>query len=503
MIGSLSLSLPHHHIPTFLYPTSYPVHPHPMAHITTALGSFSRLFLPSPAPALGLSHSKSDPDLALAQQIDTHLRPASSTSVRPRPASAMAIEGGWDAERGTTLRRQTRMTPGHCVAGLRAPADVKVTDSSLVLASSCRPARTPLPIADIHADTAAAADVVYALERHDANALLPAYTLERRDTTAADSSLSQLDISLIADASASSDSSSDGDISFTLPPALALLPAYTLDRRDSEPDLSFDLSLDLSLDVSLVSETSTSSADDSADDSEGDISFTRPPPALEHRVDCSFDISLDISLISDTSTSADESYDIPFSVPPPFSLPSPPSASGHATTPSKAVKPIGLGITNLFNHDGVPFDGMGVLSFGCRGASTSHCDAHPASRDGLSRTFLEEAAWTWAADPEHLRLTVISEEWDEGEEPKVSVWAGEDAECETDKRRGRSKSSRTRIEDTLHKAQNRTTTRDSSTHGHGVERDTISSGLKRTRRAQAASASVTPGGGAQRGVWRA
>ncbi|KAJ7661276.1 hypothetical protein DFH06DRAFT_1129388 [Mycena polygramma] len=151
-----------------------------MSHITTALfGPFSRIFFPlTPAASdLGLSHSKSDPDLALAQQSDERLRPASSTSVPPRPVSAMSIEGywGWDAGvEGTTLRRRTgRERDG----GLKPPADVKITDSSPVLA--CQPSRptradAPLPLADVPADPAALADIVntLTLERPDPNEML-------------------------------------------------------------------------------------------------------------------------------------------------------------------------------------------------------------------------------------------------------------------------------------------------------------------------------------------
>ncbi|KAJ7605829.1 hypothetical protein DFH06DRAFT_1150311 [Mycena polygramma] len=395
-----------------------------MAHLTTALlGSFSRLFSPSPD---ALSHSKSDSDLA--HHMDTHLRPASSTGVHPRPASAMAIDGywGWDVGgQGMTLRKRT------CHAqhdlGLKAPADVKITDSSPVLCQPPRPLRTgtPFPFANVPAQAAAAAYVGNA-------------RVERPDSTAS---------------------------------------GYTLDRRADSA--SFDISLDTTLDISLISDTSS--------DGDSSFSFTLPPPsaptyALEPRAsshadascDTSFDTSLDISLISDTSTSsADESCDIS------FTLPSPPLG-------------LGLGIADLYKHSGAPFDGMGVLSFGVRGAgassapSSSPSSCHSSSRIhaqthtqagndtglGLSRTFLEEAAWTWAQDPHHHGLGVIDEEWDE----EAHVWAGaqeQDAghvgdicgETDTCGSKSKSKSGST--------SKSRTTT------SRGVERDTISSGLKR------------------------
>ncbi|KAJ7661291.1 hypothetical protein DFH06DRAFT_1191955 [Mycena polygramma] len=150
---------------------------------------------------------------------------------------------------------------------------------------------------------------------------------------------------------------------------------------------------------------------------------------------------------------------------------------------------------------------MGVLSFGvCRSRPSSSSPSPPptfptrtASRfhaqtqkdDGLSRTFLEELEATWAVDPEHHFLTIIDEEWDEGD--GVRVWATQDREHETDA--GKSKT-------ILHTPQNRVTTRASSTQGRGVERDTISSGLKRTERVQVVSAAVGPGVGARKGVWR-
>ncbi|KAJ6506272.1 hypothetical protein C8R47DRAFT_1209461 [Mycena vitilis] len=195
-------------------------------------------------------------------------------------------ERGWEGEaQGTTLRRRTGT--GHTI--VRAPAGVKITDSSPVLSSSCQPAHT-LPIVNTAVIVREDPDVATALN-----------VLDDRDLPA---------------------------LTYSLP-----APTYTL---DSEPDLSFDfslsldISLDASLDISLISDTSTSSADDS----EGDTSFTLPPPPLG----------------------------------------------------------LGLGITGLYNPDGTPFDGMGVLSFGVRsaGASPRRTRSKGKSRDGLSRGFLEE-----------------------------------------------------------------------------------------------------------------
>ncbi|KAJ7661274.1 hypothetical protein DFH06DRAFT_1471805 [Mycena polygramma] len=487
-----------------------------MAHITTALlGSFSRLFFPSPASAhaQGISHSKSEADVALVQQVETHLHPASSTSVRPRPASAMAIEGylgwGWDAGvEGTTLRRRTRTERD---VGLKAPADVKITDSSPVLA--CQPPRpthtVPFFTSGAPADAAAAlTNIVNTLapERQNTTPPAPAFTYGTFDPDA-DSccdlslSLSQLDISFVSDTSADE---LEGDISYTFPPPLpapALLSTYgvLVCRADFRPDSFFDVSLDASLDISLTSDDSS--------DGDSSLSFTLPPPptprapasALKHRADhdSSFGLSLDISLISDTSSDGDNSFTF-----------NPPSASRH-TTSGAPLKPIGLGITNLYKPSGTPFDGMGVLSFGVCGSlsspsspsrasppptsrttspspSSSHRHSSPrrhhSKRDtGLSRTFLEEAVWTWAADPQHRHLSAIDEEWDEGE--GVRVWTGEDAEY-VDICGHTSSSSRTR------------------NRGLGVDRDTISSGLKRTRRSQAASVNGISASGVRRGVWR-
>ncbi|KAJ7661284.1 hypothetical protein DFH06DRAFT_1471807 [Mycena polygramma] len=497
MIGSLFLFLFHtttFHIPIPIShivprPTSYPippVHPaiYPMAHFTTALlGSFSRLLFPSSTSALGLAHSKSDPDLA--QHIDTHLRPASSTSVRPRPASAIAIEGywgwSWDSQSsGTTLRRRTRTerdvglkvrfrSPAPLLIRVmarlintveQAPADVKITDASPVLCQPPRPARpdAAFAIANLPADAAAGADV----------ANTP--TLKRQNTTT------------------------------------TLLPAYTLDRHaDSQPDLSF-------LDVSLVSDTSASSADASFELGDCDISglFT-----LDPRADSEFDTSLEISLIADTSTSSsdDESSDLDnlsfgfFAFPPCLPLPPPPPPSASGSTPSTVPKPIGLGLTNLYTPSGAPFDGLGVLSFGvCRaGAPTSpspptsvsasssrtasapssppsspsrashwRTPMHPASHDRLSRTFLEEAAWTWAEDPEHHHLTVIEEA-----ESETMVWVGA-REQDAEYRISLSHLEQEHVGDICGDKSGSKGRNESSRTRHRIERDTISSGLKRS-----------------------
>ncbi|KAJ7605834.1 hypothetical protein DFH06DRAFT_1252281 [Mycena polygramma] len=446
MIGTLFLF----HTTTFLFLShilpalhpilSHPVHPHPMAHITTALlGSFTRLFSPSSpaASALGLSHSKSDPDLV--QRGDAYPRPASSTGVRPRPASAMSIEGpywGWDAgAEGTTLRRRTRT---------ERDVGLKITHSSNspVLASRCQPphpawARTPLPISDAHADTAAAADVVNA----PAPTPVPTSTLDRR-----------------------------ADFE---PETSTLRPAYTLDYRgDSE--------FDISLDISLINDTSASSDDESNGDCDISGLFMH-----DCRGDSSFDTSLDISLISDSSTSSESDGDVSFSS---FTLQAPPLG-------------LGLGITGLYKPSGAPFDGTGVLSFGVRDShsfsgspcnvsaspshSSSRCHSPPTPRFhaqtqsyGLSRTFLEELEATWAADPHHLGLGDIDEE------PYVLDCAGEVVDiCGDTDTSGRK--SRTHLVLTR-------------THEHGVERDTISSGLKRK------PASGVPRQGARpHRVWRA
>ncbi|KAJ7211628.1 hypothetical protein GGX14DRAFT_448911 [Mycena pura] len=110
------------------------------------------------------------------------------------------------------------------------------------------------------------------------------------------------------------------------------------------------------------------------------------------------DLSFDISLISDTSTTSEEQEsesDTSFTIPP---LPA----------------SVGLGINGLFNADGSPFDGMGVLSFG-PGAKGRRSTGQ--EEGGLSRTFLEEVAWTWVAGPHQRMLSVISEGDESDPEP--------------------------------------------------------------------------------------
>ncbi|KAF7332995.1 hypothetical protein MVEN_02405800 [Mycena venus] len=177
------------------------------------------------------------------------------------------------------------------------------------------------------------------------------------------------------------------------------------------------------------------------------------------------DTSFDISLISDTSISTSEDHDADES-----------ESDTSFTLPPPPASPIGLGIGGLFKHDGSPFDGMGVVSFGCDAAGHGGAP-RPSGRDvktgGLSRVFLEEAAWTWAADPHHRMLTIIQEDEEElQEEEESQVWANFEREQEHVINQGTAISSR--------KSRSKTSvtrpvirTRDLSTV------DTISSGLKR------------------------
>ncbi|KAJ7616684.1 hypothetical protein DFH06DRAFT_1483712 [Mycena polygramma] len=344
-----------------------------MAHLATALlGSLWRVSSQSPA---ALSHSRSDPDLAV--HIDMHLRPASLTGVRSRPASA--IEGywgwGWDAGlEGTTP------------AGLKAPADVRVTHSSdsPVHASTGQPPPAQLPIAD--------ADASMPESGNAPNATAPAvhaFTVDRLDNSEPDLSFdialaASQDISLMSNTSAPFTHDSEGDTSFliTLPPTHRLDPC-----ADFEPDSSFDSSFDISLDISLISDTSTSSASDEfCDISFGSFHFALPPPIL------------------------------PPPSHPPSTSPAPPLSN---TAPGAAPKAIGLGITNLLKPCRVPFDGTGVISFGVCGASSSAAPCRTrnegASPDRLSRTFLEQLEAAWEKDPEHHYLGVINEAEDHGQ----------------------------------------------------------------------------------------
>ncbi|KAJ7618693.1 hypothetical protein FB45DRAFT_932241 [Roridomyces roridus] len=136
---------------------------------------------------------------------------------------------------------------------------------------------------------------------------------------------------------------------------------------------------------------------------------TVSPTHMTSDVDAATESSFDISLISDTTTaisdeleSEADSYQLDDLAP---ACPSSPPVL--AATPARAAPLIGLGITGLFKSDGSPFDGMGVVSFGC----SSVARPRPAvTEGGLSRTFLEEAVLTWAADPLHRMASVISED---------------------------------------------------------------------------------------------
>ncbi|KAJ7438722.1 hypothetical protein B0H11DRAFT_2206048, partial [Mycena galericulata] len=59
---------------------------------------------------------------------------------------------------------------------------------------------------------------------------------------------------------------------------------------------------------------------------------------------------------------------------------------------------------------------MGIVSFGCDAAEEAGARKARRGDRGLSRRFLEEAAWTWAADPHHQMLTIIEEGEEEPEE---------------------------------------------------------------------------------------
>ncbi|KAJ6538310.1 hypothetical protein DFH09DRAFT_1368949 [Mycena vulgaris] len=125
------------------------------------------------------------------------------------------------------------------------------------------------------------------------------------------------------------------------------------------------------------------------------------------------DSSFDLSFISDTSSSTSSSDN------PTSTWPSSPSDTSF-TLPPPPTRGLGLGLLGLFNADGAPFDGMGVLSFGCdSGEREREREREESEREmerGLSRAFLEEAARTWAADPHHRILSVIEEQGDECEE---------------------------------------------------------------------------------------
>ncbi|KAJ7213285.1 hypothetical protein C8J57DRAFT_1483403 [Mycena rebaudengoi] len=114
--------------------------------------------------------------------------------------------------------------------------------------------------------------------------------------------------------------------------------------------------------------------------------------------ECSFDVSA----ISDTSTSLSDETD---------------SDTSHTLPSPSAARPLGLGLSGIFNADGSEFDGLGVLSFGCRSPGQGRTASRGEDSGGLSRIFRKEAAWTWAADPQHRELTVIQE----GEEDEETI----------------------------------------------------------------------------------
>ncbi|KAJ6599520.1 hypothetical protein B0H10DRAFT_2084336 [Mycena sp. CBHHK59/15] len=176
-----------------------------------------------------------------------------------------------------------------------------------------------------------------------------------------DTSASSGDVSLVSDPGASSgDVSLISDANASLSSAVSFNGAPTHHAsfdiegptRSSMPELSFGGASDIStaLDASLATTSS-----------------------------CDVLLINDICLTSDASASSDASpshtQDAPLCLPPP--------------------RAIGLGLSGLAKHDGSPFDGLGVLSFGLASPPGAD-DAHPRFGGGLSRTFREEAARTWA-----------------------------------------------------------------------------------------------------------
>ncbi|KAJ7713546.1 hypothetical protein B0H16DRAFT_1620862 [Mycena metata] len=202
--------------------------------------------------------------------------------------------------------------------------------------------------------------------------------------------------------------------------------------------------------------------------------------ASDRTADDSFSFDIDISLISDTSTSttsseehdADDEDDgdasFAFLSPPRLISSTHPYADARHTLADSNAHNLGLGL-GFVKPDGSPFDGLGVLSFGCSGVPRTRTRNNQHDKAELSRTFLEEAAWTWAADPHHRMLSVIheDEEEDEAEElPLVGV--ASTSSTSTPRQRKTSKNAR----------------RDLSMV------DTISSGLKRR---QALASDCAPG----------
>ncbi|KAJ7499942.1 hypothetical protein FB451DRAFT_1430558 [Mycena latifolia] len=321
-----------------------------MSNFTTALlGSFSRIFFPSSASATGpgIPNSQSDPNAARTLRRG---RPALADA-RARPSSAIDGEGYWawnGPGSGMILRRRTAQRD----LGLKGIPNVKLAHASPVLACQPPRARTPSPVDyGIPVDTAAPSP--------DASFDVP-------------SGSSPVDCAA-APADGTTSPASSFDVARRPSPATEPFPAYANGALDLDADSSFD--------ISLISDTSTSTSASEADEQEdpaSDTSFTLPP------------------------------HDA-FALPPRDAFTHPPLDA--LTLPRAPPAGMGLGLSGLFNADGSPFDGMGVLSFGLR------CDAGPLERrrrhdeteGGLSRTFLEEAARTWAADPHHRMMGVIPE----------------------------------------------------------------------------------------------
>ncbi|KAF7354577.1 hypothetical protein MSAN_01370800 [Mycena sanguinolenta] len=167
-----------------------------MANFATALlGTFSRMIFPPTA----LPSSQSDLDFTAERAAAcTCIRPASSTSERPRPRSAFDGYWRWEESSGMILLDRASQDPG-----LKGLADTKITRSSPVLV--CQPPRT-----DASSTTSEEFNSVNLLESLDTTVPIP------------DSSF---DISLISDTSTeNAEDSFECDTSFTLPP-LPVAPA--------------------------------------------------------------------------------------------------------------------------------------------------------------------------------------------------------------------------------------------------------------------------------------